>query len=121
MYTNPKTQHSRTCVEQPGLCSNPTAVVGVTDPTRGSVLVGGQRYRVVIDMEMPESHTNQKIGNDPTIPRHPGLCVCGEREMNLCVAYSLLLFLSDVHSIFQFFFFFLVMHVRSFAVCCVVC
>ncbi|KAK3879061.1 hypothetical protein Pcinc_016344 [Petrolisthes cinctipes] len=52
----------RSCVEQPGLCSNPTAMVGVTDPVRGTVLVGGQQYRVVVDMDMPESLTNQKIG-----------------------------------------------------------
>lgn len=50
------------CGELPGICSNPNAVVSVTDPTRGSLLARGQKYRVVVDIEMPESPTNQRLG-----------------------------------------------------------
>ncbi|XP_068239702.1 seipin isoform X2 [Palaemon carinicauda] len=52
----------KACSEKPGICSNPTAVVSVTDPIRGSVLARGQKYRVVVDIEMPESPTNQRLG-----------------------------------------------------------
>lgn len=54
--------HYRSCQEKPGICSNPCAIVAVTDPNRGSVLARGQKYRVVVDFEMPESPTNQRIG-----------------------------------------------------------
>lgn len=56
--------HYRSCQEKPGICSNPCAIVAVTDPNRGSVLARGQKYRVVVDFEMPESPTNQRIGNE---------------------------------------------------------
>lgn len=52
------------CGEKPGICSNPCAVISVTDPVRGSVLARGQKYRVVVDIEMPESPMNQRIGNE---------------------------------------------------------
>ncbi|XP_042225986.1 seipin-like isoform X2 [Homarus americanus] len=52
----------RSCHDKPGICSNPFAVISVTDPTRGSLLARGQKYRVVVDIDMPESPTNQKIG-----------------------------------------------------------
>lgn len=50
------------CGEKPGICSFPYAIISVTDPTRGSVLARGQKYRVVVDIEMPESPMNQRIG-----------------------------------------------------------
>ncbi|XP_071544369.1 uncharacterized protein Seipin [Panulirus ornatus] len=52
------------CGEKPGICSFPYAIISVTDPTRGSVLARGQKYRVVVDIEMPESPMNQRIGNE---------------------------------------------------------
>lgn len=52
----------KSCGSEPGICSNPTAVIPVLDPTRGSLLVRGQKYRVVVDLEMPESPVNQRIG-----------------------------------------------------------
>ncbi|XP_064117849.1 seipin-like isoform X2 [Macrobrachium nipponense] len=52
----------KACSETPGICSNPTSVVSVTDPIRGSILARGQKYRVVVDIEMPESPTNQRLG-----------------------------------------------------------
>ncbi|XP_066961350.1 seipin isoform X8 [Macrobrachium rosenbergii] len=52
----------KSCSEAPGICSNPTSVVSVTDPIRGSILARGQKYRVVVDIEMPESPTNQRLG-----------------------------------------------------------
>ncbi|XP_045104960.1 seipin-like isoform X2 [Portunus trituberculatus] len=53
----------RSCEKEPGICSNPSAVIPVLDPMRGSLLVRGQKYRVVVDLEMPESPVNQRIGN----------------------------------------------------------
>ncbi|KAG0715570.1 Seipin [Chionoecetes opilio] len=47
--------HYKSCEDVPGLCSNPSAVIPVLDPKRGSLLVQGQKYRVVVDLEMPES------------------------------------------------------------------
>ena len=38
-------------------------MIPVLDPMRGSLLVRGQKYRVVVDLEMPESPVNQRIGN----------------------------------------------------------
>ncbi|XP_066961345.1 seipin isoform X3 [Macrobrachium rosenbergii] len=54
----------KSCSEAPGICSNPTSVVSVTDPIRGSILARGQKYRVVVDIEMPESPTNQRLGKE---------------------------------------------------------
>ncbi|XP_047481852.1 seipin-like isoform X2 [Penaeus chinensis] len=50
------------CEDRPGICTNPEAIISVTDPARGSLLARGQKYRVVVDLEMPESTTNQKLG-----------------------------------------------------------
>ncbi|XP_063851424.1 seipin-like [Scylla paramamosain] len=52
----------KSCENEPGICSNPNAVIPVLDPMRGSLLVRGQKYRVVVDLEMPESPVNQRIG-----------------------------------------------------------
>lgn len=60
--TWPMNFHYQSCQDRPGICSNPYAIISVTDPTRGSVLARGQKYRVVVDIEMPESPTNQRIG-----------------------------------------------------------
>ncbi|CAL4098635.1 unnamed protein product, partial [Meganyctiphanes norvegica] len=54
----------KSCGDQPGICSFPNSLVSVTDPSRGSLLARGQKYRVVVDLEMPESPTNQKSGTD---------------------------------------------------------
>ncbi|XP_053627260.1 seipin isoform X6 [Cherax quadricarinatus] len=62
--TWPMNFHYQSCQDRPGICSNPYAIISVTDPTRGSVLARGQKYRVVVDIEMPESPTNQRIGNE---------------------------------------------------------
>ncbi|XP_042890706.1 seipin-like isoform X2 [Penaeus japonicus] len=50
------------CEDRPGICTNPEAIISVTDPARGSLLARGQKYRVVVDLEMPESITNQRLG-----------------------------------------------------------
>ncbi|XP_037804316.1 seipin-like isoform X2 [Penaeus monodon] len=52
----------KACEDRPGICTNPEAIISVTDPARGSLLARGQKYRVVVDLEMPESTTNQKLG-----------------------------------------------------------
>ena len=52
----------RPCSDKPGLCSHPTATVAMVDPTLGSILVRGQKYRVLLDLEMPESPANQNNG-----------------------------------------------------------
>lgn len=52
----------KSCENEPGICSNPSAVIPVLDPMRGSLLMRGQKYRVVVDLEMPESPVNQRIG-----------------------------------------------------------
>lgn len=53
----------RSCGSEPGICSNPNAIIPVLDPVRGSLLVRGQKYRVVVDLEMPESPVNKQLGN----------------------------------------------------------
>lgn len=50
------------CEDRPGICTNPEAIISVTDPARGTLLARGQKYRVVVDLEMPESTTNQRLG-----------------------------------------------------------
>ncbi|XP_050731539.1 seipin-like isoform X3 [Eriocheir sinensis] len=53
----------RSCGSEPGMCSNPSAIIPVLDPVRGSLLVRGQKYRVVVDVDMPESPVNKQLGN----------------------------------------------------------
>lgn len=64
----------RSCGSEPGMCSNPSAIIPVLDPVRGSLLVRGQKYRVVVDVDMPESPVNKQLGNASL---RPGVWVCG--------------------------------------------
>ncbi|CAN8000362.1 unnamed protein product, partial [Ixodes hexagonus] len=51
---------SRSCPE--GFCDYPVANVTVVRPGYGEYLARGQRYKIYLDLEMPESDANQKIG-----------------------------------------------------------
>ncbi|KAM7288837.1 seipin isoform X1 [Ixodes scapularis] len=51
---------SRSCPE--GFCDYPVANVTVVRPGYGEYLARGQRYKIYLDLEMPESDANQRIG-----------------------------------------------------------
>lgn len=51
------------CKAERGMCSFPAAHVQLTK--RQQLLMMGQPYRIHLELEMPESPTNQGLGNDP--------------------------------------------------------
>ncbi|KAG0410088.1 hypothetical protein HPB47_012800 [Ixodes persulcatus] len=56
----PRGKRSRSCPE--GFCDYPVANVTVVRPGYGEYLARGQRYKIYLDLEMPESDANQRIG-----------------------------------------------------------
>jgi seipin len=58
---------SRACGRSPGLCTFPSAVVPLTE--RQQLLMVGQPYKVVVELELPESPHNRDTGM---------FMVCGE-------------------------------------------
>lgn len=52
----------RSCEDSKGICSYPSAHVRLTK--KQQLLMVGQQYKMYLDLEMPESPANQKLGND---------------------------------------------------------
>ncbi|CAG0914701.1 unnamed protein product [Notodromas monacha] len=50
------------CGEKPGLCTYPSAYVELTRRFSDQLLARGQPYRVVLSLDVPESHVNQNLG-----------------------------------------------------------
>jgi len=51
----------RACEPEHGVCSFPSAHVQLT--RRNQLLKFGQKYRVYVNLEMPESPKNKELGN----------------------------------------------------------
>ncbi|XP_076066279.1 lipid droplet biogenesis associated protein seipin isoform X2 [Oratosquilla oratoria] len=54
--------HYSSCGKEPGICSNPVSSVPIGDNIVRSKLMHGQKYQIVLDLEMPESPSNQHVG-----------------------------------------------------------
>lgn len=59
-HTRPVHLQFESCGRDPGLCTYPTANVTLT--RRQQLLMVGQPYKILVELDMPESKRNQEVG-----------------------------------------------------------
>ncbi|XP_050531276.1 seipin [Daktulosphaira vitifoliae] len=60
VYTRPVHMQYKPCYNDKGLCDYPSAHVRL--PTKGSLMMVGQKYQMLIKLDLPESPVNERVG-----------------------------------------------------------
>ncbi|XP_050438473.1 seipin [Adelges cooleyi] len=59
-YTRPVHMQYKPCYSNKGVCDYPSAHIKL--PTKSSMMMIGQKYRIIINLDLPESPVNEQVG-----------------------------------------------------------